>query len=774
MDNMTVDRAPADADLAVAPSAPDNDSGTGRSRLEVLGRRLSPWAIAVSLLILLAYAVRGGMPVGQVVLATLMVAVTQVFPGVLVWRAVRPIKGWWIEDLAIGFAIGSVFAIGAQVVSGLAEERWIAYTPILIGVVLFAIPAVRIRILTAETRPLPWWWGPSIAAVMLVTIPQLRSFFRQEPLNWGTGARTPYNDAYLHLSLVAQLAHRGPTTFPWVQSEALKYHWFSHAWMAQVGVTSGSALDAVLFRFTPVLMPFVVVIAIAAAALRLSNRAWTGPVAALVAIVGGTFNVFAVSGGSTYSPIAPLSPSLALAIPMLVALVIVLALSWNRSMGSAWGIVLVVLLSLGSSGTKGSTLPLVVAGLGLALVAMFLFNREHLRKVIIDLLVVGAVLVFTLIVIFAGSGEGLHLSVHDSLQETPAAGYLGNPGSHGQALFVLLLTLVGILARGIAMFALPFSRNGRRSPLTWLLIGGVLAGAGAAVVFAHPGSSQWYFELTAAPLIAIGAVLGLGALLDSIAPEKRLRTSLIGIAAGPVIVTAGPILLGPIAKHHWDRALAMVAIAGVITVVVALIGWSAGRTRTERTRLTAMIVSMSALSGSLFLGFLALKAPPVAIERNVPMTTAYAVSRDQINAARYIRDHSGVNDLVMTNRHCISSLAPEPIAPAQCDNRWFLVSAFSERQVLVEAWTATPRAAQLGPVGREAQTVDYWNPQLLELNDRFIANPTAADAAALEKDGVKWIYVDHTRPYATTLAPFATLKYHNAGVDVYEFPTAGN
>jgi hypothetical protein len=88
--------------------------------------------------------------------------------------------------------------------------------------------------------------------------------------------------------------------------------------------------------------------------------------------------------------------------------------------------------------------------------------------------------------------------------------------------------------------------------------------------------------------------------------------------------------------------------------------------------------------------------------------------------------------------------------------------------VLVEGWTATPMSASLAPEGRDSITVDYWKPELLELNDRFIANPSADAAEELRSLGVDWVYVDHTRPFARTLEPYATLRYSNRGVDVYE------
>jgi len=79
-------------------------------------------------------------------------------------------------------------------------------------------------------------------------------------------------------------------------------------------------------------------------------------------------------------------------------------------------------------------------------------------------------------------------------------------------------------------------------------------------------------------------------------------------------------------------------------------------------------------------------------------------------------------------------------------------------------------SAKLGPKGRDSITVNYWKPDLLRLNDGFIADPTENAAQELRRRGVRWIFVDHTRPYAPTLEPYATLRYQSPGVDVYEFP----
>jgi hypothetical protein len=156
--------------------------------------------------------------------------------------------------------------------------------------------------------------------------------------------------------------------------------------------------------------------------------------------------------------------------------------------------------------------------------------------------------------------------------------------------------------------------------------------------------------------------------------------------------------------------------------------------------------------------------PPAPQLQNVAATAPLAVTRDQIDAAHWIRDHSGIDDLVMTNRHCTTVAEPY-----HCDSRRWNVAAFTERQVLLEGWTATPMSAKLGPTGRDSITVNYWDDALLRLNDGFVAAPTEQAAQELRDRGVRWIFVDHTRPYAKTLEPYAKLRYSNAGVDVYEF-----
>ncbi|MBB5873297.1 hypothetical protein F4553_006731 [Allocatelliglobosispora scoriae] len=744
-----------------APANP-REQASSDSTIAKIFKKLCAYAPLLAGLALMGYAIRVELPIGSALTAALSVLLVQVLPGALVWRSVRPRPGWLVEDLVIGFAIGSVLAIIAQVGAGLAHVQLLSFSPLLVAVALLAAPGSRARILAAQTRALPWWWGPPIAFLFLFMAPQLRSYFRMVPLSWPSGARAPDIDAYLHLALAGQLAHRGPTTFPWVESESLAYHWFSHAWVAQVSQTSTAGLDEVLFRFMPALMPVVVVLSVAIAAVRLTGHAWAGPAAGAIALIGGDLNVVgAISAGF---PLTPLSPSLGLGAPMLVGAVLVMALRWKKAMLSG-SVFVLPLLALGASGSKGSTLPLVVAGLGLALVAMFVFNRGQIRAVLGDLAMVIGVLIFSVVVVFHGSGAGLHISPTDAAEQTAAARWLGNPQNAYQYFLIFLLAAGGALARGSGALALLFSRSGRRSPTTWLLIGAGVASVGAIVVFAHPGWSQWYFVRTAEPVLALGSVLGLAALADVITERsQRIRLAVTGLVGGLVLVALGPVILGPVQGGAWLRVTGLLGIAALVLVAIAALTWFTATDRAQRLRLTGAALILTVLAGGVYVTVYALRAKPAAPRKPIPMTQTLATSRGEIDAARWIRDHSDVDDVVMSNRHCTT-----PIEPFNCDSRRFVVAAFSERQVLLEGWTATPMSAKLGPNGRDSISVSYWHQDLQALNDGFIAQPTADGARQLRERGVRWVYVDHTRPYAQSLEPFATLRFQSDGVDVYEF-----
>ncbi|NHA01739.1 hypothetical protein G5V59_24020 [Nocardioides sp. W3-2-3] len=233
-------------------------------------------------------------------------------------------------------------------------------------------------------------------------------------------------------------------------------------------------------------------------------------------------------------------------------------------------------------------------------------------------------------------------------------------------------------------------------------------------------------------------------------------------ARGPVV------LLGEMSSGDEVDALVRV----VLTTAVLGAGMTAAfLVARDQRRIAALAgLGLAVIAGGVAGNYQALQPRPQSPEAAKPLKADDfgVISRSAVNAARWIRDHSERDDVVMSNRHCYIWQDP---ARDGCDSRWFVVAAYSERQMLLEGWTATPRSAKEGPHGRDSITIAYWDPGLPALNDGFIASPTAAEARVLhDKYGVRWVFVDRRLPHAgpSAFAPYTGKRMAFRGVDVYE------
>lgn len=748
------------ATMSPAVSAPD-------ARTRASGGVANVFVLA-ALIGFQAYAVAAGLPAWHCALALLGVLVTQVLPGALMWRSIRPRDGWLLEDLIMGFAMGVCVAVPAQIIAGLLHSRIPAIVlPLLVVAALLGTPLTRRRITEARWSPLPWWLGLGLALTTLGFLAQLVNYARTNRLSWSDGPGQPHIDTYLHLALASQLLERGPVNWPTVWDGTLGYQWFTHTWIAHVTAVSGVPLDEVLMRFMPALLPVAAVLSIAMLALRVSGSA----VVALVAAAGSVFfsqgTPLATPGANL--PLTPLSPTVGLAIPPLMAFIAVMAMRWRgQALRGAW--LAVPLLTCISTGMKGSTSPIVVAGMALALVAMLLFNRSMVRPVLVDLIMIGVTLGLTVIVVYRGSASGLKLDPAGGAAETGLAAMLGG-ASTTKIQIVAALSAFGLgMTRALFAFALPFRREDRRDPLTWVLIGAALAGGAAVALFYHPGSSQYYFLMTAIPLGSIGSALGAWRLYHALQPRQRIAILAAGVVGGALFFTLPARLTGgTVHPHQLRHAVELILLGALIALLAGVVVFLVAGSR----RLISAVAATAAVV--LLAGpFAVLKTyedgfPVQPIPAPVSLSADKATSNDQIAAAVFIRDHSGDDDLVMTNRHCT-----RPIVPDHCDNRRWVVTAFSQRQSFIEAWTATPESTNLEPNKRDSYTMNYWHPELLALNDGFYTAPSAAAQRQLWDRGVRWVYLDNTMPHASTLAPYATLRYSNADASAWQLNAPKN
>ncbi|NNG38995.1 hypothetical protein HJ588_06880 [Flexivirga sp. ID2601S] len=723
------------------------------------------WTAAVllgALAVFCGYAVHAGLPAASLLRLVVALVLLQWLPGILLWRSVRPRAGWLIEDLACGFAAGFAVSVPAQVIGGYADSALVsAGLPVAITVALLAVPATRRRIVHAEWSPSPWWLPLVMGFAALGAVRGLRTYFRQNRLDWPAPSGLPHVDQYFQIAMTNELRFRGPANWPMIVDESFDYHWFTHAWMGQLSSVAGVPAAEVVLRFAPAVLPVVAVGAIAALALRVTGSALAATIAVLVAMWSNYINLWHTTGNA--GPITPESPTLAPSLIVLLALVSLVAIRvrGERGIGSAVG---VVALAVVAAGAKGSATPLVVAGLALAVVAALLWSRRDVRPLITDFVLVTAGLLVSMKVIFNGSTDGLALNPREAVQRSWPISAIG--GSQSTWLLVaggLFMVVWGLskAGLGVALLLRPDRELGRRDPMVWVILGGAIAGAFGPALFVQPGLSQNYFRIQAIPLAAVLSGAGLYVWLRG-RPAVQIAAAAVAAVAAGVLAWRLPVALVTIHPHRPSGPFMVILIGLLICaaagVLVALLD------RRQRI-MTACVVGAGALVLTGVVSLVqSLRDTDIPPSRPGSAARAGAVTQGELDAATFIGNHSAPDDLVMTNRHCTT------IRPVRgvCESRRYVVAAYSGRQMLVEGWGYAPTITAKYVEGRTSITAPFFDPALLALNDSFYTAPTSHAARALWDEGVRWVYVDKRTSPSVDLRPFATEMYQNSTASAWK------
>ncbi|WP_205315361.1 hypothetical protein, partial [Nonomuraea lactucae] len=133
-------------------------------------------------------------------------------------------------------------------------------------------------------------------------------------------------------------------------------------------------------------------------------------------------------------------------------------------------------------------------------------------------------------------------------------------------------------------------------------------------------------------------------------------------------------------------------------------------------------------------------------------------------AGRWLRAHSGPDDLVATNAHCRWG-REEP-----CDSRFPWVAALSERRVLVEGWAYTSANLSRWRPGLPPESLPFWDDELIRLNDAAFHAPSADVMRRLrDGHGVRWLFAEE-RPGTTLpeIGDYATPRFRSGGYAVYQ------
>jgi hypothetical protein len=130
-------------------------------------------------------------------------------------------------------------------------------------------------------------------------------------------------------------------------------------------------------------------------------------------------------------------------------------------------------------------------------------------------------------------------------------------------------------------------------------------------------------------------------------------------------------------------------------------------------------------------------------------------------AADYVKNNSNINDVLVTNRHCVGLEEKK-----SCIARVFSLTALSERRVFIEGWAYTTCPL------REALNNEFWNQPLLDLNQRVVETSDSSSTFLITRYGVRWIVIDQRRPHAPDFSNIAEKKFQSGQVQVWKIKNA--
>lgn len=492
-----------------------------------------------------------GASAGSVALSAAFLGLGVLAPGWILASLLVPVRGGPFARLGIALALGlagQAIVFLAAKASGLAPIA-AAWGVLVVPLVPAYVRAVRVPRERDDASGL----GPCIALVVVLALVVVRTPFLAADDWW---SRQDI-DLLFHAGNAAEFARRWPVMDPRVAGEPLVYHVFGYALAAGAHVASGLSTTLMQTLHFALVGPVALVLAAYSAARALGGGAWAGVITAVLVaahtevgrvlngVVGGAANWFVFHNDFDVGTFHSVTTRAGLAA---FAALVVVGCAWFRGDGSRRRLAIAaVLLAAFASGSKGSVMPVVLAGLGLAVLVEALRARRIPTSAVVFLALVGlAALPYTLWLVGAESSyasamfrlapmtlmrtsgpfaEGARALGHEPIFAPWAIVALCAPlwwiGHHGAAF------LGAILAFGRDTARIDFARS-------WLF-GVAVAGVLVSSLVSAAGHSELFFAYTGHLALAI---LAGPAVASSAARGKRIGLALFACAALALVLSA--------------------------------------------------------------------------------------------------------------------------------------------------------------------------------------------------------------------------------------------
>ncbi len=671
--------------------------------------------------------------------------------GALIWLWVT--KGRvisFMEILGAGLAIGYLLSVfGSQVFRGTELQRIGPILPSMIGICFLLLFAKKLLVgnIGALARIRVTLNSLNITTFVLSAL-ILITWWRWNPLRidswWKYQIDIPYIESYSN-----SIAFLGTERTFMSQGQSNGYHWFAYGWIGSFNQVFPTEPLYILTRVFPI-VSLVMCLALSHAwASRLTESTFVRFVSPLATLVGPGFSIG--SGVLIQSPGSAMSLGVGLLFSLLLFEVIDKRVSLRR------GLPLLLLLSIGLTGGKISTAAVIAVGICTVMVfSMFGGGKQPKSLIFAYILVLSLMLLTYIFVVMSPFLRPIQIGIFK--------GWLG-----------LFITSLSVCLGLIGLY------GSKRYAVLFAYCASVfLTGAILSLILVDASGNQIYFLAGAVGMITTPSALGLEQILHKyqfalkiadlkmkIIHEKKYYLGITlfafsGAALWKIMESTNSVL------GDFGRTLAPAALL-FMPIILFLSHIKSGK-KDNFTLLKGKIhlaFYLAGLTSGVF-GII-LNSAFGPIYSNSSENIRYGISQDFSNgsvnqdyfdAGRWVRSSTPLNAFFFTNRLCLDTMGNE----RDCDGLWFMGSAVTRRQFLIEGSTYSEFLFD----SRQGMT----DLEILSLH--FSSKPDLKLHQDIWNKGVRFGWIDKRTRYSQKLRDFSSKLYENGTIMIIQIDSPYN
>lgn len=637
-----------------------------------------------------------------------------------------------IYSLVLGFALLSIF--GFLWIS--SRNIFISVTPL---VLILVICLFTKRFSTQNSIEVPkndastYLLAGSFVG-WIIGINQLVITIQSQPTSW-FGKWFFYNDLPWHLGIVRSISEGRLNSYPYVQGIEVAFPWGLHSALGSLSFLGKIEASEILYHIWPICYWLLAPLLIAAVTWQVTHKGWLTVLAPAAVLL---FSGPAISpiAGVNFKAFFPISPTYEFGNLMLLIVFIVTFL-FIRSSSNHTNLAFLTLVAISTfvaSSTKGSLPPIILSS-SIIITVISLLSKRKIKSTLLMLFTQFIAISASALLINRGGGT---ISI-DPFSFTELGEGIGSIAPYILG-FVILIAAIGSF---VILLTLKINQQAI-FPVIYLF-SVVITGILAFLLLGHPGKSQIYLYWNIVPLFVILILWSFGVLVE------KFGWVILLIPASAVF--AGTLINSASFFNNENRSqLSKLLILLVVTFFVSLVVFNFLVVENKRSSLTKIFLGafVSAISIVCFQNY----GLPKDQYSGADPGYGVEINSNQLEAFNFISDNLDDQSLIVSNRHCLSS-SSFPILSKSCDPRYFALSAYSGKQVLIEGWGYTPKE------------YGNWPNKIIELNDKAFYSPSEEVFSGLKGIGVSDIYLDLSVSQQVDLSKFATLVFQNDSAQIW-------